>query len=114
MEYTHVEVLQKLGPEIYVIPCAFCVHKGRLPTMMHGWIVREWSHLDECPVCDGQGMLEIKSPDLPIHDAYCDGTGHEPHDTSEGGMAGKRCHKCDGLGARSLRGKITVLSPPRS
>jgi DnaJ-class molecular chaperone len=109
MEHIHVEILQCLGDEACVISCAFCERKGRYPTAMKGWRVQEWSHLEECPVCDGRGILEIGSIGLPIPDAYCNGTGHEPHDTLDAGLPHTRCHKCGGIGARALYGKITLL-----
>jgi hypothetical protein len=123
MEDVRVKFLERIGEDTFIIRCAFCEGKGRKPTKMgpdvpnkpgytYPWRIRSWDGKAPCPMCGGKGVLWVKSPDIPIYDARCKGTGHEPD--KDGDASTDLCKTCMGTGVRSLTGRLKVLkSSPR-
>jgi hypothetical protein len=114
IEHVQAELIQNLEDGVRVIVCGFCEHRGHKPTAMRGWEVQGWAPSAVCPICDGRGVLEVESPDHPVYDAYCNGTGHEPDTSLDQGLPDVPCHMCRGLGVRSLHGKLRLLGEPRA
>jgi len=122
METVRVTIIEKLGPDSYIIPCAYCEGKGREPGDMGADVpnkkgyfypsrVYSW-YVSSCPICDGKGVLRIKTQDIPIKDARCEGTGKDPscwRQYESHHPSARKCTTCNGIGARSLTGKLEVL-----
>jgi DnaJ-class molecular chaperone len=108
MEFVRVAIIQTISPNSFMIRCNFCEGRGVQPGGMDysNWKITRWSEGSACPTCDGKGVLRVESPDIPVYDGICHGTGHRQTSSSN---AYGRCEKCNGIGVRSLTGVLKVL-----
>jgi DnaJ-class molecular chaperone len=108
MEFTQVTIIQTISPTSFMIRCNFCEGRGVKPNKMDysRWKVTDWYEGSACSICNGKGVLRVDSPDIPVYDGVCHGTGHG---LTYNSTAGLRCDKCGGVGVRSLTGELKVL-----
>jgi hypothetical protein len=114
-----VEFVQVIDGQSFVIRCRFCDASGRKPFNIDK---NDRSIIDfyptSCPICEGKGMIRLKSPDIPCNCGPCQGTGREPrprHDHLPSSdkyqqFGAKECGICKGYGILSVTGHVTRAS----
>lgn len=118
--------VQVIDDKSFVIACRCCEGTGRCPRKMAetGRVV-VWANQYPCKICAGKGMLRLESDDIPTNCGPCFGSGrtmnlsadrYDPsgekyvHKGPVGYVNDNPCHLCDGLGVRSLTGKIRKMA----
>jgi hypothetical protein len=104
---TDVEFIQVIDGQSFVIRCRYCNATGRRPRFMNpdDLEVTEFSDI-RCDVCNGKGMLRLKSPDIPVNCGPCQGTGRMKSFLSSTMWSSITCSYCRGFGILALTGSV--------
>lgn len=88
--------------DIVKIPCAFCEGSGIFPKTATSDDLEYFC----CDVCNGKGIIVIRSKTEIVKCKFCNGSGKGYED---GYFLGQKCEACNGLGIQPLFGSLKIL-----
>lgn len=88
--------------DVMEISCAFCEGSGVFPKTATSDDLEYFC----CDVCNGKGVIAIKSEAEIVKCKFCNGSGKG---YEEGYFLGNKCEACNGLGIQPLLGSMEIL-----